>query len=276
MTCTTPFLVKNKEGDIREVPCTRCIACLVNSSQDWSRRITDEMYSMRSDDNCFVTLTFSNDALMTRDCTPYLANSLLLRDVQLFLKRLRSSYDRTIKYFFVGEYAPDTFRPHYHACILGWMPHDGILIDNNLYTSESLHRLWNEGLSSYRPLDVGSIEYVTKYMLKSVGSNEAWLARKVARPFRTMSRNLGKAFALEHGDELFDQDRPMTEHGSVRRLPRFYKKVFDYVGQMSDYQLKRRLMLGETMSLDEVYEALADDSLRRSRDMEVALRNNPR
>jgi len=51
------------------------------------------------------------------------ADSLIKRDVQLFIKRLRKEQDSRgsskIKYYLVGEYGDLTKRPHYHAAIFG-------------------------------------------------------------------------------------------------------------------------------------------------------------
>lgn len=63
--------------------------------------------------SCFVTLTYSNDHLPA-------GGTLVPRDAQLFLKRLRKKLgERKIRFYLVGEYGEQTFRPHYHAALFG-------------------------------------------------------------------------------------------------------------------------------------------------------------
>jgi len=100
--------------------------------------------------NSFITLTYNDESLATRrptweptvpytppsestvaqpndqtrtDETPAHADSLIKRDVQLFVKRLRKDQDARglakIRYYLVGEYGDQTKRPHYHAAIFG-------------------------------------------------------------------------------------------------------------------------------------------------------------
>lgn len=62
----------------------------------------------------FWTFTYDDEHL-----PPH--GSLCPRHVQLFLKRFRQRQgpDRLCRYFFVGEYGDETFRPHYHAALFG-------------------------------------------------------------------------------------------------------------------------------------------------------------
>jgi len=68
------------------------------------------------------TVAQPNDQTRT-DETPAHADSLIKRDVQLFVKRLRKDQDARglakIRYYLVGEYGDQTKRPHYHAAIFG-------------------------------------------------------------------------------------------------------------------------------------------------------------
>lgn len=65
------------------------------------------------EDNAFVTLTYDDDHLPE-------GGTLVPRDLQLFLKRLRKSIEpRKVRFFAVGEYGDETFRPHYHLGLFG-------------------------------------------------------------------------------------------------------------------------------------------------------------
>ena len=131
MACVTPLqgwksrkrLPSGKRGvtfkygesysDMRiEVACGRCIGCRKEYARQWAMRCLHE--ASLFDENSFVTLTYDDKHLPA-------GGTLVKRDVQLFLKRLRRKFsDRTIRYFFSGEYGGDTLRPHYHGCLFGF------------------------------------------------------------------------------------------------------------------------------------------------------------
>lgn len=61
----------------------------------------------------FWTFTYDDDHLPPD-------GSLCPRHAQLFFKRLREGLaPRVCRYFLVGEYGDETFRPHYHAALFG-------------------------------------------------------------------------------------------------------------------------------------------------------------
>lgn len=64
------------------LPCGQCIGCRLERSRQWAMRCVHE--ASLHEDNCFVTLTYDNSHLPP-------GGSLLLRDWQLFIKRLRKS-----------------------------------------------------------------------------------------------------------------------------------------------------------------------------------------
>lgn len=77
---------------------------------------------MLSTDNCFVTLTFSEENIMkpsrlTLKGSPTL-NPTDLRD---WLKRFRFKISPSnVRFFAVGEYGDNRGRPHYHAALFNW------------------------------------------------------------------------------------------------------------------------------------------------------------
>lgn len=134
-----------------EVQCNQCIGCRLERSRQWAARCL--MESKLYDHNCFVTLTYSDEALKK------LKNkgTLVKEDFKNFVKRLRQHVLRNrdfrkqcrkkfkkdfgkIRYYHCGEYGticktcgksriycekdgcgkgkfiPSLGRPHYHAC----------------------------------------------------------------------------------------------------------------------------------------------------------------
>lgn len=90
-------------------PCGRCMPCRVNTKRMWTGRIIGESISYKNTSS-FLTMTYDEDH-KPKD------NSLNFKDLQDYLKRLRSGSLGELRYFAVGEYGDKTARPHYHAII---------------------------------------------------------------------------------------------------------------------------------------------------------------
>ena len=148
------------------VPCGRCDGCKAARAASWAVRISHEA-SLRPD-NAFVTLTY-NDQFLPDDY------SVSVREVQLFMKRLRKSIEPIrVRYFAVGEYGETSLRPHYHIIIFGYSFPDRQLWRVNTrsdpcYRSEHLERLWTKGNSEFGTVTAASGGYVARYSLKKVG-----------------------------------------------------------------------------------------------------------
>jgi hypothetical protein len=65
-----------------KIPCRSCVECVIGYSNQWATRVAAEASCHR--ENCFITLTY-NDENLPKD------NQVAVREVQLFLKRLRKS-----------------------------------------------------------------------------------------------------------------------------------------------------------------------------------------
>jgi len=100
----------------------------------------------------FVTLTYNKESVPSD-------GSLNPRHLQLFLKRLRYELEpRKIRYFGVGEYGDDTFRPHYHLAVFNLDPLAG----------EVVKKSWPYGFSDCGPLTIQSAAYVAGYVTKKM------------------------------------------------------------------------------------------------------------
>ena len=66
-----------------KLPCGQCIGCRLERSRQWAIRCVHEASLYK--DNCFLTLTYDDEHLPED-------GSLNVRDVQLFLKKLRKKF----------------------------------------------------------------------------------------------------------------------------------------------------------------------------------------
>jgi hypothetical protein len=189
------------------------------------------------DRSCFVTLTYSDDFL------PY-GGTLVLRDFQLFLKRLRKRCG-PVRFFHCGEYGDETKRPHYHALLFGFRPEDSELYSRSseysLFTSPLLSSLWPFGHSTFGEVTFETAAYVARYVTKKITGSRAaehyrWVdpdtGEVVQRQpeYCTMSRRPGIGMPWLHrfASETFAHDS-VVMRGREMRPPRSYDRVFEHL-----------------------------------------------
>lgn len=211
MTCTSPFLVKMKEGGIVEVPCGNCISCRIARAREWAGRLVHEMEYHK--DSIFVTLTYSTENLP-------IDQSISKDELQRFFKRLRKELDydnRKIKYFASGEYG-DTFgRPHYHSIIFG--------ISLKQADKDIVTKAWGLGNCHFGTVTFESARYVTSYVMKKYNGEKAKIEYGDKEiPFCLMSKGLGKKFVLENKQYLYE-NLGFTLNGEKNGLSRYYKNI---------------------------------------------------
>lgn len=230
-----------------ELPCGKCIGCRMEKARQWGLRCLDEAKCWPS--NYYVTLTY-NDAFMPP------GGSVCLRDVQLFMKRLRkaknSNKDNPVRFFLGAEYGDENRRPHYHALLFNVRFNDLRLHGYNkrgeaLYTSEELSRLWGSDDGSYGFCTLGAVTfesavYCAKYALKQLklsehsppAMREEYERRYVVydadgivyerdREFAVMSRRpgIGAKYYEKYGQEIRDHDN-LIVNGRKVRPARYY------------------------------------------------------
>lgn len=145
-----------------KVRCGHCVNCKKSKTYSLIQRLKMESVMYKCNP-IFLTLTY-DEAHKPKE-------GVNVRDVQLFLKRLRINLQRhgytdKIRYFFVSEYGTKTSRPHYHGII--WNLHQSDMVS---YRSigEIIKKSWNNGFEMHRQVDMRDDKaffYTSKYVGK--------------------------------------------------------------------------------------------------------------
>jgi hypothetical protein len=113
MLCKKPFI---KDGVA--YGCGQCLPCRINKRRLWTTRMLLEAECHQ--DSSFITLTYAPEHEQVLRASETGLSSLFPKHVTDFLKRLRKSIaPHKIRYFLVGEYGDESWRPHYHLAIFG-------------------------------------------------------------------------------------------------------------------------------------------------------------
>lgn len=139
MLCKKPFSMKGASFG-----CGQCMACRFNKRRIWTHRIALEAAVHAA--SCFLTLTYKDAPL-----------SVVPRDMQLFMKRLRKHANIPVRFFGVGEYGDQSFRPHYHLAIFGLDRH-----------SPYFKMAWSHGFIYAGSLTMDSAQYIAGYVTKKM------------------------------------------------------------------------------------------------------------
>lgn len=151
--CRTP----NKLDDGTEVACRKCWQCKRNRVNDLvGRCIAESKFCSKT---YAVTLTYANDAGVN-------AVTLVYKDVQDFLKRLRKRYN--VRYIVAGEYGTAKGRAHWHIILFfkGEYPE----IEEQVRVN---WKYWHHGFSYFQQPDWKGFQYVLKYVLKDTDLDSA-------------------------------------------------------------------------------------------------------
>lgn len=222
MACMCPVTIKNPAADwdltalkFMPVPCGKCPECLSKRSNGWIFRLLEQ--DKVSENSLFCTFTYENK-YFTRESgrlTEKGFMTLVKRDFQLFMKRLRKSTTngKIIKYYAVGEYGSSTFRPHYHAIIFNSSRGD-------------IEKAWGLGNVHCDVVNGNTVAYTTKYMHKGrlipLHSNDDRTPE-----FQLFSKGLGLSYINEQTIAYHNADlsrQYLTAEGGVKiPMPRIYR-----------------------------------------------------
>lgn len=229
MMCVDPIRLKKilKNGDIKwiDVPCGKCAACQQRRVSDITFRLFQEYRHASS--AYFFTLTYDDCNIPLAEVDGSLYPTLKKEDVQKFLKRLREHIQPVkIRYYIVGEYGPNTNRPHYHGILFNYPLGCDILRD-----IQGAWQLYGEsfGFVSVSPVTPGRISYIAKYVTKS---DSLFERVKPVKEFSLSSRKpaIGSQFltpalvkAYRRRTQTYVRDGAYKKH-----MPSYYRdKIFD-------------------------------------------------
>lgn len=236
MNCISPVVIKNPDPKIGEmgliVPCGQCKPCRKAKAREWTVRLLHEQSQARG--SLFLTLTYDDENLPKSGYQ----GTLVKKDLQDFFKRLRFKYTKRLihhpylplRYFGIGEYGDEAFRPHYHVILFGLKWDDlgpiPIFPGAKLFQSDKLREIWTKGNNTVDLANARAIQYVTRYVLKKFNGEIGMLTYDnfgIERPFQLQSLGIGKAFADKYEKDL-KESLKCTVNGRVAGLPRYYKE----------------------------------------------------
>jgi len=193
-----------------QLPCGQCIGCRLERSRQWALRCKYEasLYS----DNCFVTLTYSDDKLPVD-------GGLRKEHLQLFIKRLRQRVARDlaaslgrkptkeefeknrIRYFACGEYGDGLKRPHYHLVLFNYHFSDRKEETKNgngdkYYSSALLAQLWTFGFHVLADFSFETAAYVARYCTKKKSGAQAVSSDGAPGYYSAIDRDTGEVVPI--------------------------------------------------------------------------------
>ncbi len=235
------FNVHRSYGPSFQLPCCRCIGCKLAKSKEWAIRCTHEAQMHPVNGNSYATLTYNTDHLPKN-------NNLNHKDFQVFIRSLRKTTHKKIRYFMCGEYGKATekngfiARPHFHVILFGidfredkekhYINKRGDVI----YRSETLEAAWTNGFSEFGTVTFESAAYVARYSLKKLNEAEREIIdhetgevtdRK--KEYTKMSLKdpggIGASWYLKYAKDVFPHDYVVNHKGQIMTTPKYYREL---------------------------------------------------
>lgn len=264
MSCTTPLqawkpysseasksLYFGKNAPVGEpckeikINCRQCLGCRKAYTIEWSSRMMHE--ASLFENNQFITLTYDEENLPIN-------LSLVYRDYQLFMKRLRKRFGSKIRFVMCGEYGELNKRPHYHGILFNLELQDLELFsnkqDNKLYTSEALKKIWGKGFVTIGAVNLTTCKYVASYMLKELNTKD-WANKydlidsetgeiiEREKPFKHSSNRpgIGKAWFDKYQSDVFPSDFVII-NGKKIPSPNYYFRLLEKLDEIEHAKIK--------------------------------------
>lgn len=221
------------------IPCGKCIGCRIDYKRSWADRLTYHSLT-NSKNNYFITLTYDDQNMDHLDHSPvYDLYSLRFDDMTEFIKKLRNKYrDVSLDYFYSGEYGDARHRCHFHLLIFN-LPLDDLefwKLDSEglpIYTSDTIHRLWQKGICSISEFSWLNAAYTAGYVEKKLDGRKKveYTAVGLTPEACRMSRRPGIAYDyyLQNFENIWknnglDVSRSVNSQGHLG-IPRYFRKL---------------------------------------------------
>lgn len=305
MRCIHPT-VFNKETGLY-LSCGQCMACRINRRQEWLTKLMLEWHTWGR--GVFVTLTYSPEFLPHSDV--FNGGTLVKKDLQDFMKRLRFHCSSDIRFFACGEYGSKTHRAHYHLILFNLDP---------LIAEDMVSKSWKKGLFRVDDLskDTGNrLKYTLKYTIKKMTAPNSFddgrspefnlMSRKPALGYYSLdsfakilrkrnlfpSRSINRFQKFLHGDVLNTWDGVFRKDGNYYRfdthmmskLARIaYSEFCDNLQKMDDnhvflpkkFKIRKERLISQSF-LDNIHFVGGDDhekAVKKSEKAERSYRKN--
>lgn len=237
--------------------------------------------SAQYEDNAFISLSYSDEHLPR--AAPADVASLSPVHMQLFLKRLRSRYlewqqarhvndIQRLRFFAVGEYGDETFRPHYHVAVFNFPTCRRSGTNHRARVCCEVCQLvgeaWGLGAVHLGTLEINSAQYVAGYVTKKMTRHDDPRLEGRHPEFARMSLRPGiGAFAIpEIASELMrlgldtsQADVPVSLRHGGRLLPlgRYLRRNLrkqiggdGYVPKEAQLEASKKMQLLQKASVD--------------------------
>lgn len=264
--------INDENVEIQRIPCGQCIGCRLDYSKMWATRCMCEANQWT--DNWFITLTYDEENLpipeqiIDKETGTIYTNKygnwqgcLQPKDLQLFIKRLRSFYKRhynhdNIRFYACGEYGSERQRPHYHIiCFNLPVPPEKLehLFNNEdyepIYKCQEIEQCWGKGLVAIGKVTWSSCAYVARYVTKKIRgqqANEYYYTKGQIPEFVRMSRKpgIGKDFYEANKQEIYDLDYLLAHTCKGNSLtvkpPKYFDKLYEIENPKEYEELKKK------------------------------------
>lgn len=206
----------------------------------------------------FVSLTYSEETVPCIRGFTSIEMTLVPRDVQMWLKRLRKAVaPERLRFFAVGEYGTERERPHYHVAVFGY---EGCWYGDSRLSPDELCRCpscvllrgtWPKGFVHQGTIELKSMQYLCSYMLKGMYRRDDVRLRGREPEFRRMSLRPGiGAYAMSVVSE--DVNRfGLVRNRVVPAALRIGGRILP-IGKYLRGRLRQELGLGDVATVEEV------------------------
>jgi len=228
----------SKEFAPFQLPCGKCISCRLEYARQWAIRCIHE--AQMHEQNSFITLTYDDQNLVSP--------KLIYKHFQDFMKRLRRKNPHlNIGVFVTGEYGEINKRPHWHAIIFNYRPHDCIYKYSNhrgdkIYSSAELTTLWPYGQSDVGSVTLESAGYCARYAAKKLvhGHDDQHDYKPISK--KSNKHAIGKTWLEKYWPDVFNHGYVILPDGSKAGIPRYYEKWLqkEQPGAWTQYRIKTK------------------------------------